>query len=491
MKNNPWQRTTTKITGALIGAFGVLGGEVASGSDFTLGPLVQVSGPSPLGTCSPTNFPSSEVEPWIVVNPTNPNNIVGVWRQDVDFLFGGFVVGVSFDGGGSWQSVVIPGHIQCADGSFMWGSDPWLTFAPNGDLYFTSTVHDTRPGGQDIRSAALVSKSTDSGLTWGAPITLIENGPRPISDKGSITADPTNAQFVYAIWTDSHSSGRGQAVFARTTNAGLSWEPARVIYDPLGIDVTSGHQIVVLPDGMLADLFTHSVWRNAKGGAPHDDLFLTVLRSADRGATWGTPIRAVQMFPARVFDPDTGRTVNTSASSISALPEVAVDPNNGNLYAVWEDARFTPSQANAIAFSMSTDGGSTWSSPIKINKTPTNILPANQQAFTPSIAVAADGTVGVSYYDFRFNDASPGLPTDYWFVHAHPTAPGGLTNPANWGDELRLTDTSFDMEQAPAVGGFFVGDYEGLASGGNDFLAFFSQPHGSDFASVFFRRVGP
>lgn len=344
MNKDHLQRTVITLAVALIGVFGVFTGTVGSGGDFTLGPLLQVSGSSPLGACSPTNFPNSEVEPWIVVNPINPDNIVGVWRQDVDFLFGGSVAGVSFDGGKSWQPVAIPGHIQCAGGSFMWASDPWAAFAPNGDLYFTSTVHDTKPGGQDIRSGALVSKSTDGGLTWGSAIALSENGPRPISDKGSITADPTDSHFIYAIWTDSHSSGRGQAVFARTTNAGLSWEPARVIFDPLGVDVTIGHQIVVLPDGTLTDFFTHSVFRNAQGGFVHNDLFLSMLRSVDRGATWETPIRGVQMTPARVFDPDTGRTVNTSANAISALPEVAVDPNNGNVYAVWEDARFNNSQ---------------------------------------------------------------------------------------------------------------------------------------------------
>lgn len=132
---------------------------------------------------------------------------------------------------------------------------------------------------------------------------------------------------------------------------------------------------------------------------------------------------------------------------------------------------------------MSTDGGFTWSVPIRINQTPTNIPLANQQAFTPSIAVAADGTVGVTYYDFRFNDANPGLPTDYWFVHADPTSSGGLSDPLNWGHELRLTNTSFDMERAPSVGGFFVGDYEGLVSDGNDFLTFFSQPRQTPPAS--------
>ena len=79
------------------------------------------------------------------------------------------------------------------------------------------------------------------------------------------------------------------------------------------------------------------------------------------------------------------------------------------------------------------------------------------------------------------------LLTDYWVVHCHTAC----NNAANWGDEVQLTDESFDMRQAPFAGGFFTGDYEGLASAGNDFGAFFGQPHGTDPGSIFFRRVGP
>ena len=46
------------------------------------------------------------------------------------------------------------------------------------------------------------------------------------------------------------------------------------------------------------------------------------------------------------------------------------------------------------------------------------------------------------------------------------------------------------MRRAPFAGGFFTGDYEGLASAGNDFGAFFGQTHGTDPGSIFFRRVG-
>lgn len=466
---------------------------VASSLGFTLDPLVQVSGPSPLGSCVETSFPDTETEPWIVVNPTNPDNIVGVWRQDIDWptnanSFAGFVAGVSFDAGATWQSVVISGHIKCAGGSFQWGADPWLAFAPNGDLYFTSTTHDSKVDhGQihDLRSAALVSKSTDGGLTWGPATTLAEYGRSRTGfpDKGSVTADPTNPAFAYAIWEERQAGGLLREVFARTTNGGLTWEPARVIYETApGNTINQADQIVVLPDGRLVDLFTHIEFTSNQFS-----YFLTAHRSADRGATWATAIGRVEMFLSRTRDPDTANAVNGSGS----IADVAVDPQNGNIYTVWNDARFNPDGFLAVAFSSSTDGGVTWSAPIKINKTPTDIAAANQQAFTPSIEVAADGTVGVTYYDFRFNDPSPGLPTDYWFIHADPASPGGLTDRANWTGELRVTDASFDMEQAPNVGGlgYFVGDYEGLASDGADFLAFFSQTHGTDLASVFFRRI--
>jgi hypothetical protein len=103
--------------------------------------------------------------------------------------------------------------------------------------------------------------------------------------------------------------------------------------------------------------------------------------------------------------------------------------------------------------------------------------------------VAADGTVGVSYFDFRHNDAGAALWADRWLVRCHPTAnPACTRRPAR--PEARLTPTSFDIRQAHRLTsagppGFFLGDYQGLASIGRRFLAVFAQPHDHDPASVF------
>ena len=79
-----------------------------------------------------------------------------------------------------------------------------------------------------------------------------------------------------------------------------------------------------------------------------------------------------------------------------------------------------------------------------------------------------------------------------WLVHCHASAATPAADPVSWSNEVRLTGSSFDIEQAPApFGAYFMGDYQGLTAVGNDFLAAWSQPYGTDPDSVFFRRVGP
>jgi hypothetical protein len=221
--------------------------------------------------------------------------------------------------------------------------------------------------------------------------------------------------------------------------------------------------------------------RNDDGGLQGDQN-LSLKRSPNQGTTWlphGRPIRTNKLQARGTVTPDAGTPVREGAF----LSDVAVNPNSGTLYAVWQDARF--SGFDQIAYSESTDGGSTWTAPVRINLTPANANPLRQQAFLPSVAVA-NGVVGVTYYDFRNDGASAEL-ADHWLIHCH----ANCSNPVNWGNEVRLTNTPFDISQAPVARGLFLGDYVGLASDGTNFLAFFTQPHGSDRSSGFFRRVGP
>src|SRR5438034_9168386 len=148
----------------LLGALGTLAGP------FITGALVQVSGTSPFAGCTaddvagqiardPTGqrkvYLNSEVEPWVDVNPTNPNNIVAFWQQDrwSDGGSRGLVAGVSLHGGVSWTSVVLPGVSQRSGARLPRATDPWLSFGPDAGAQQIRLALDlhlpaNRPGGR-------------------------------------------------------------------------------------------------------------------------------------------------------------------------------------------------------------------------------------------------------------------------------------------------------------------------------------------------------
>jgi hypothetical protein len=381
-----------------------------------------------------------------------------------------------------------------------------VSIAANGDVYVSTLEVTLAPAGFPLNSAVLVSKAphtADGSLHFGAPTTLVaDTSPFPnnlFNDKPSVTADPTDPNRVYVIWDRGEFPGddaafdalhsraiRQDILMATTTDGGQNWT-TRTIRSPQANDGEVGNQIVVLPDsnGTLVDVFALT---KGSGSQPAQagQNFEVVIRSTDHGLTWSDPIIISTSDTVSVTDPNTGQAIR-SGDDVH-LPEIAVAPN-GNLYTVWADGRFSDFTHDDIALSMSSDGGLHWSAPIKVNQTPTNIPAGDQQAFTPSVAVAGNGTVAVTYYDFRNNTSGPGLLTDYWIVHAD----NNFTNPASWNQENRLTNASFDLELAPKTSrGFFLGDYQGLVAAGNSFDALFSLAvSSSDPASIFFRDPPP
>jgi hypothetical protein len=482
----------------LAGAIALVSFAVAGLALAAAGPT-DVSGLSPFASCTiggpGTNYPNSEVEPFVAVNPANPSNIVGVFQQDRWSNGGahGLVAATSHDGGSTWAESWAhfsncSGGTAANGGDYARASDPWVSFAPNGDVYQISLSASA-----DLTvSAVLVSKSTDGGDTWSEPKTLARNvsgfpeGPG-FNDKESITADPTNSNYVYAVWDRSRfpsdnaslsgqadaASTRGDIMFARSTDGGQTWEPARDILGLNQNEFTIGNQIVVLPNGTLVDVFEDL---NGSGAQPAPNQFHeSVIRSTDHGATWSKVIDISTDGSMVVRDPDTGAFERTGAG----IPDIAVAPN-GTLYAVWSDGRFSGFTHDDVALSRSTDGGLTWSAPIKANASPAGVA-----AFTPAVDVASDGTVAVTYYDFRNNTSSPStLPTDAFAVFSHN---GGAT----FGGEVRLTKRSFDLDLAPNAGGFFLGDYVGLSHVGASFVPFFTQTVSSSNPTDIFAASTP
>jgi hypothetical protein len=456
------------------------------------GSLVQVSGLSPWQNTSDTTgqpgtfYLNSEVEPSLAVDPNNPAHLIGVWQQDRWSNGGsrGIVSGASMDGGNTWTSVPLPGVTVNTGGTFLRASDPWVTIAPNGDVYVASLV--AQPG---IGLGVYVNKSTTGGLTWSNPSVIIDDSHNIdgsgnyefFDDKESITADPTNPNNVYVVWDRINlvTGTSAPAMFSRTTDGGQTWSAPQSIFDPSN-GTTLGNQIVVLPNGILVNVTT--VQDNTTNA-----IEIVALRSMDHGSTWSAPINVSSDTAIIATDPNNpSKGVRTGEQ----LPAVAVDHRSGNIYIAWEDTSFSSGAIDQIAFTMSTDGGLDWTAPAKINQTPTGVPTLDQQAFTPSVAVAASGEVAVSYYDFRNNTGAGGLATDAWVVFANPAA--SLT----FGHEQRLTPTSFNIELAPYAGwGYFVGDYEGLVAGGisfNTFGAFFGIANSAtDPTNIVFRGIVP
>lgn len=105
-----------------------------------------------------------------------------------------------------------------------------------------------------------------------------------------------------------------------------------------------------------------------------NDIFF--VRSADNGATWGTPVNL---------------SVNTTSSR---NPDIAVD-GSGNICVVWRDQ--DAMLKDQIYFIRSTDNGSTWTTPVNISDTQGSSAGAY-------IAVDSSGNIGVTWTDNTTGD---------------------------------------------------------------------------------------
>jgi BNR repeat-like domain len=466
----------------------------AAAAFYTLDTPVLVSGSSPFAGCTVGAFDAqsvvytdTEVEPFVAVNPTNPNNIIGVFQQDRwnDGGARGLVAAHSSDGGASWARNFAPFSI-CAGAAgpnaLPRSTDPWVSFDKAGTAYQIALPVIAAAG---AISEIQVSTSTDGGATWNAPKTLIRDETSlNFNDKQSITGDWTRAGYAYATWirgafpgdnqslvANAHAfSYRGQPMFSRTTDGGQTWSTPQPMTNQN--IYAQGNQIVVLPDGTLVDVFA-ALFKGAGGQPNPNQVFEAVIRSKDGGLHWSAPVKIAPLGTALLTDPDNPNptSLDQTVRAGDFLPDIAVDHTTGAIYVVWADGLGT--SVNNVVFSKSTDGGGHWSTPRAIDQTP------GPHAFNGTVEVTADGTVAILYYDFRNNTPAPGLPTDVWLTHS---TDGGAT----W-EEQHVTGP-FDMKQAPVARGFFLGDYQGLAAIGNDLLVFFSTTQG-DPANVYSVRA--
>jgi hypothetical protein len=471
---------------------------VAGGSGtFTIGSPVTASGASAYVGCAVgstpggVNYPNTAVEPFVAVNPTNPQNIIGNFQQD-RWSDGGakaLTLAYSTNGGSTWTRNNSP-FSECSGGdpNYDRTTDPWVSFDSAGRAYQIALSIDSAELGL---SGVLANTSTNGGATWSTPVEIIrDDNPIEFNDKESITGDwrPTvGAGKAYATWIrgdlpgwdsvspvgQAHSFAyRGLPMFSKTTDGGATWStPISMTNSNIYVQ---GNQIAVLPDGTLVDIGA-TLFKGSGVQPTPQAFFWTAIRSKNGGKTWTSPVRIAPLGTALLTDPDNlaPTTLDETVRAGDYLPDVAVDKSTGDLYMVFADS--IGDGWNHVKLTKSTDGGKKWSTPVDVTETPDDT-----HSFNGTVEVTDDGIVAVMYYDFRSNDPSEAdtLETDVWLAHSHD---GGATFDAGH----QHVYGPFDMKHAPVARGWFLGDYMGMdaiadPSGPDDLMLFFAVSTSAD-----------
>ena len=157
-------------------------------------------------------------------------------------------------------------------------------------------------------------------MSWEPAQLLIEDtDPRFLNDKNSMTADPNDPNFVYAVWDRIQTAKadtmlgpaenrvglgfKGPIYFARTTNGGDSWEPARKIWESGANKQALGDQIAVPPPAVLV-FEQHDVALGVEAG-----LGPGVLEQQQRGKPHDLGLGREQA-QQQAREPDRGRDVH-------------------------------------------------------------------------------------------------------------------------------------------------------------------------------------
>jgi hypothetical protein len=393
--------------------------------------------------------PDTQTEPMVAIDPARPNVMTAVIQQGRNGPFGGSAdpgYATSHNGGVTWTDGNFPQLTTVVGGPFALASDPVAAFGPDGSDYIQTIAF----GETDARSAVTVQRSADGGITFGK-VSLVtdDNDVNIFNDKNWIAVDssPASPFFgrIYSVWSRFITTGTGAS--AVTTNPGAvsfsdnhgkTWSPIHFT-SPL-TDEDEGLIPLIHKDGAITVVYDRFVPSATNPNAGND--FETAQTSHDGGVTWGPQVTIGQFLGSEVPGMRTG-----------GLPAAAIDPVTGDMYTVWQDARFNSAGLNDVAFSVSTDGGLSWSAPRAVDPEV-----AGLDRFTPAVA-AFGGKVYVSY---RTRGASGAAPTVTEDLVA--SADGGRTfgREHQVGPASQIQWAAVSDEAPPPVA--FYGDYMGLSA---------------------------
>jgi hypothetical protein len=433
------------------------------------------------GALSGTNYPGDVVEPYVAVSANGPRGqqrFIVVYQQDRWNTGGsrGIMSAWSYVNRLSWHTVPLPFSRCTPDGPQQTrASNAWVSIGTDGTAYAAALMFDEQKDsdGSFSSSPALgVSSSTDGGQTWRTPVVLAPNS----ADKDAITVDPTQAGTAYIVWNGASDATHGH-LFSKTTDGGRTWAAPTVISPLNGAQGSMGGQILVDPHRrtlldvheLLRPVYTRTMQVSGYDG------WTVVSVSTDGGNTWRMQKVAKQRPMGPLHSAD--NIAVPPLRDAGGMPSGAIDPITGELYVVWQDARFTRGRRADIVIAASNDSGMHWTAPHLVAPRDT------RREFDPQVAVGAAGTVGVSYYAMRnLKGSRPPLTTRYIFAESHDRA-------AHF-PRKKVLDGPFDMRNVPQVSGYFVGDYVGLVASGKDFLSVFVTPRHGTLTEIKAYRMG-
>jgi hypothetical protein len=347
------------------------------------------------------------------------------------------------------------GWSTSSNGGSSWTDQGILPVSSAGDAGDPVLARDTSSGrvylatlSFSVSNVLQVFNSDNNGATFSAPV----NGAPGVRssdtvDKGWITVDNFAGKgqgTVYTTFTDFSASGSTSIDFEKSTNNGGKFSSANAVAS----GTVQGSNVVVGTD--------HSIYIFYLSGGGGTLASIQVVKSTNLGKKFGKPVTVASLTTTGV----NGDLGLNGGFRTNTFPQVAVNPVNGNLYAVFDDVGQAAGDRADVYFTQSTNGGSTWSTPTKLNDDTTS----NDQWF-PAIAVTPDGThLGVFWYDRRL-DPSNSLIDRFGTV---ATISGSTVT---FGANFRVTNTSFPVNigRDPNVVSSYMGDYD-MAAADNNFF---------------------
>jgi hypothetical protein len=433
----------------------------------TVGRPIRVSASSPFASCSTDpSFVNAEVEPAIASNPRRPTQLVAAYQQDRNHGGGarGIVIALSKNGGGDWTRMSLPVS-RCAgprSRQAPFASDPWVSVGPDGRIYASALT--------DVVS---VATSADWGSSWSKPAILRGNG---LTDKATVTADPRRRGTAYVVWSDYRNTNppgtESDELVAITHDGGRSWGTSRIALRHGTRAGPEDGQILV--DAKSGRLYLLMAWVRDGVATPAKPAWMLVAGSDDGGAHWSKARRFALGHPAA----QNGGPVIRSSPQV---PSFAID-ERGVLYAAWEDARFNRGARTDIVLTRSTDSGRHWSPVRRISTA------SSAGAIIPTIAAQGRGELGVLYLQLLRGAELRGR-------YRVATSRDGGRSFRDWvlSPTFAVTDAP-ELTPSPLVpGGYFLGDYMGIApAGGSHYAtAFVVANRGADNKTdVFYAPAG-